>query len=62
MLMGLFILSQQQRLTAEKRLAESEKKYRELVDTMLEGIWMADRERNNHLCQSGYDRNARIYP
>ena len=43
MLMGLFILSQQQRLTIEKRLAESEKKYRELVDTMLEGIWMADR-------------------
>ena len=42
MLMGLFILSQQQRLHVEKRLAESEKKYRVLVDTMLEGIWMAD--------------------
>lgn len=42
MLMGLFILSQQQRLNVEKRLAESEKKYRVLVNTMLEGIWMAD--------------------
>lgn len=42
MLMGLFILIQQQRQLVEKRLAESEKKYRTLVDTMLEGIWMAD--------------------
>jgi PAS domain S-box-containing protein len=42
MLMGLFILGQQQRISVERRLAESEKKYRELVDMMLEGIWMAD--------------------
>ncbi len=44
MLMGLFILSQQQRISVERRLAESEKKYRELVDMMLEGIWMADKD------------------
>lgn len=44
MLMGLFILSQQQRITVERGLAESEKKYRVLVDTMLEGIWMADKD------------------
>ena len=44
MLMGLFILSQKQRICIEHRLAESEKKYRELVDTMLEGIWMADKD------------------
>jgi len=44
MLMGLFILSQQQRIIIESQLAVSEKKYRELVDTMLEGIWMADKD------------------
>ena len=44
MLMGLFILSQQQRIKIELRLAASEKKYRELVDLMLEGIWMADKD------------------
>jgi PAS domain S-box-containing protein len=42
MMIGLFMLSQQQRLVIEKNLAESEKKYRELVDTMMEGIWMVD--------------------
>ena len=44
MLVGLFMYSQKLRLETEKSLAESEKKYRDLVDTMLEGIWMADRD------------------
>ena len=44
MLMGLFILSQKQRICIERQLADSEKNYRELVDTMLEGIWMADKD------------------
>jgi len=44
MLMGLFTLSQQQRISIEHQLAESEKKYRQLVDLMLEGLWMSDND------------------
>jgi len=44
MLMGLFTLSQQQRISIEHQLAESEKKYRQLVNLMLEGLWMADKD------------------
>lgn len=44
MLMGLFILSQMQRISIERHLAVSEKKYRELVDLLMEGIWMTDKD------------------
>ncbi len=44
MLIGMFIQSQQQRISMERQLAQSEKKYRQLVDMLLEGIWMADKD------------------
>jgi len=42
MLIGLFMHGQQQRLKAEQNLAESERKYRLLVETLQEGIWAVD--------------------
>lgn len=42
MLIGIFMESQEQRLRAEKQLAESEKRYRELVTNLHEGIWEVD--------------------
>jgi PAS domain S-box-containing protein len=42
MLIGLFMNDQQQRVKAEQQLAESERKYRDLVETLQEGIWAVD--------------------
>lgn len=43
MLIGLFMHSQQQRLIAEQELEKNEKKYRELVEMLQEGVWMIDK-------------------
>ena len=43
-LIGLFMDGQQQRFRAEQDLAENEKKYRELVEMLQEGIWMTDKD------------------
>jgi len=45
MLIGIFMESQEQRLKTEKQLAESEKRYRELVTNLHEGIWLVDEDR-----------------
>jgi PAS domain S-box-containing protein len=42
MLIGLFINDQQQRVRTERQLAESERKYRDLVESLQEGIWAVD--------------------
>jgi len=42
MLIGGFMIEQQQRLITEKNLAFSEKRYRDLVNTLNEGVWEAD--------------------
>ncbi len=44
MLIGLFMNAQQQRLQTEQKLTESEQKYRQLVETLQEGIWAVDSE------------------
>jgi PAS domain S-box-containing protein len=44
MLIGLFMHGQQQRLKTEQSLAESEQKYRQLVETLQEGIWAVDQD------------------
>ncbi len=42
MLIGLFMHGQQQRLKVEQSLTDSERKYRQLVETLQEGIWSVD--------------------
>jgi len=42
MLIGLFINDQQQRVRTEHQLAVSERKYRDLVESLQEGIWAVD--------------------
>jgi PAS domain S-box-containing protein len=42
MLIGLFINDQQQRVRTERQLAKSERKYRDLVESLQEGIWAVD--------------------
>lgn len=42
MLIGLFMNDQQQRVQTEHQLAESERKYRDLVESLQEGIWAVD--------------------
>jgi PAS domain S-box-containing protein len=42
MLIGSFMLEQRQRVQMEKDLAESEKRFRDLVSTLNEGVWEAD--------------------
>jgi PAS domain-containing protein len=44
MLIGGFMTSWQKRLTAEKNLAKSEQRLRDLVNTLNEGVWEADAE------------------
>ena len=44
MLMGMFALSQKEHLVMVKNLADNERKYRELVDTLMEGIWVIDQD------------------
>jgi len=45
MLIGIFMESQEQRLKTEKQLAESERRYRELVTNLHEGICLVDEDR-----------------
>ncbi len=47
MLIGGFMAAQQQRLITEANLAQSEKRYRNLVDTLNEGVWEADEDMIN---------------
>ncbi len=42
MLIGAFLMAQQQRLITEENLAKSEKRFRDLVNTLNEGVWEAD--------------------
>ncbi|NPV41411.1 MAG: PAS domain S-box protein [Anaerolineae bacterium] len=42
MLIGAFLIAQQQRLNTEANLVKSEKRYRDLVNTLNEGVWEAD--------------------
>jgi len=44
MLIGMFMESQEQRLRTERQLADSEKKYRDLVTNLHEGIWQIDED------------------
>lgn len=43
MLIGRFMQEQQQRVITEKNLEASEKRYRDLVDTLNEGVWSVDK-------------------
>lgn len=45
MLIGAFLIAQQQRLHTEANLAKSEKRYRDLVNTLNEGVWEADADK-----------------
>ncbi len=47
MLIGGFMSAQQQRLITEANLAKSEKRYRDLIDTLNEGVWEADKDMIN---------------
>ena len=44
MLIGGFMVEQEQRLATEKNLSESEKRFRDLVNTLNEGVWEVDIE------------------
>jgi PAS domain S-box-containing protein len=45
MLIGAFLTAQQQRLITEENLAKSEKRFRDLVNTLNEGVWEADADK-----------------